>query len=276
MKIKIDFWLSGKASWETEAKSVKDALEIGVKAGVDFSYASLNSARLDHARLNFASLVGASLVGARLVGASLNYASLVGASLDGASLNSARLNYASLVGASLNYANLNSASLVGASLNSASLVGASLNSASLNYASLDGARLDGASLVGASLVGARLVGARFNYARLDGASLVGASLDGAKKLTMPTGETWEEYLTQTVPALLTAGGKTLDEVANPEHWGCHDWTNCPIRAAFGVDSTDKVPPLYRQHAKQFVSLFDAKQIPLERVNPKMAKLETDR
>ena len=42
-----------------------------------------------------------------------------------------------------------------------------------------------------------------------------------------------------------------------------------MKAAFGVDSTEKVPPLYRQHATLFVSLFDAKQIPLEKVNPKM-------
>jgi hypothetical protein len=170
VKIKIDFWLKGKEPWETEAANIKDALEIGVKGGVDFSYARLDLARLDGARL-------------------------VDANLDGASLD---------------------------------------------------------------------------HARLDGARLVGARLDLAKNLTLPTGETWEEYLTRTVPALLTAGGRTLDEVANLEHWGCHDWSNCPIRAAFGVDSTDKVPPLYRQHARQFVALFDAGQIPLERVNPKMA------
>jgi hypothetical protein len=211
MKIKIDFWLQGKASYETEADDVKMALEIGVKAGVDFSYARLDGARLD---------------GARLDGARLDRASLDGARLDGARLDGARL---------------------------------------------DGARLDGASLDRASLVGASLVGASLVGASLDGASLDGARLDGAKNLTMPTGESWEEYLTQTVPALLTAGGKALDDVANEEHWSCHDWNNCPIKAAFDVKSADDVPPLYRMHAKQFVSLFDAKQIPLDKVNPKMAK-----
>lgn len=88
-----------------------------------------------------------------------------------------------------------------------------------------------------------------------GKSLDRARLDGAKNLRMPSGETWEEYVTQTVPALLTAGGKALDEVANEEHWDCHDWDNCPIKTAFDAKDIQDVPPLYRQQASLFVSRF---------------------
>ncbi len=226
MKIKLDFWVNGKASLETEAESLKVVVEECVRAGVSLRYVNLERADLN------------------------------GVDLERADLRGANLNYADLRGANLNGADLERAHLRGADLERADLDGANLN-----YANLDGAYLNGAYLKGADLRGANL-----NYA-----DLRGANLNGAKNLRMPTGETWEEYLTQTLPALLTAGGHALDDVANEEHWVCHDWTNCPIKAAFDVDSTDKVHPLYRQHAKQFLSLFDANQISLEIVNPKMAK-----
>ena len=96
------------------------------------------------------------------------------------------------------------------------------------------------------LVGANLVGAN-----LDGARLVGARLD--------TGELWEEYLAQTVPALLIAGGQPLEGCI--DHWQCHDWDNCPIAWAFQVKGIEDVPLLYQPRARQFVQLFDANLIP---------------
>jgi len=68
--------------------------------------------------------------------------------------------------------------------------------------------------------------ANLSWADLSGADLSWADLSG---LRLPTGETWEEYLRSTVPALLTAGGKQLDEVANEKTWQCHQWENCPIK-----------------------------------------------
>jgi len=160
-----------------------------------------------------------------------------GASLDGASLRNASLDGASLDGASLRNASLRNASLDGASLRNASLDGASLDGASLRNASLDGASLDGASL--------------------RNASLDGASLDGASRL--PTGETWEEYLREVVPALCTAGGKGLADVAAA--WDCHSWGNCPMSVAFGVSTEQQIPALHRPRVRQFVQLFDARLIP---------------
>jgi hypothetical protein len=175
-------------------------------------------------------------------GASLNYASLDGAMLDGASLD----------GASLNYAMLDGASLKGASLS-----GASLDGASLNYARLDGASLNYARLNGASLKGAMLDGANLDRASLDYAILNRASLDYATRLQ--AGETWEEYLLEVVPALLQAGGKSLDSFKN--HWDCHSWDNCPMAHAFDVHSEAEAPILLWPRVRQFVQLFDAKLIP---------------
>ncbi len=190
-------------------------------------------------------------------GASLDGARLDGASLDGASLDGARLDGASLDGASLVRA-----SLVRASLDGASLDGASLVRARLDGARLDGARLDGARLDGASLDGARLVRASLVRARLDGARLDGARLDGAR---LPWGESWENYLTQVLPALLTAGGKTVRQILDSGCWDCHQWDNCPMAFAFDVHSIAEIPHLYRPRAEEFVMLFDSKLIPVSAV-----------
>ena len=93
------------------------------------------------------------------------------------------------------------------------------------------------------------------------ANLAGANLDGARlvRANLDTGELWEEYLTQTVPALLIAGGQPLE--ACIDHWQCDSWDNCPMAWAFQVGSIEDVPLLYRPRARQFIQLFDAKLIP---------------
>ena len=160
------------------------------------------------------------------------------------------------------------ANLGGANLGGADLGGANLGGANLRGANLRGANLREADLRDANLGGADLRDADLGGANLRDADLGGADLVGAKNLRLPTGETWEEYLSETVPALLTAGGKKLDEVATEEVWNCHSWDNCPMALAFGVHAIAQIPPLYRQQASQFVSLFDGKQIPLAVVSGK--------
>ena len=91
------------------------------------------------------------------------------------------------------------------------------------------------------------------------ADLSYANLSFADNLRLPTGETWQEYLTETVPALLTAGGKSLGDFA--EAFQCHEWTNCPMAFAFGVHNLKNIPILYRPRAEQFIMFFDGKQIP---------------
>ena len=125
------------------------------------------------------------------------------------------------------------------------------------------ANLRDADLRRANLSGANLSGANLRGANLRGANLRDADLSGAD---LPPGYEWERYLAEVVPALLTAGGKTLGEVVTAS-WECHDWTNCPMAVAFGVQSLSEIPLLYRREAEFFVQCFDARLIP----NPLLSK-----
>ena len=161
-------------------------------------------------------------------------------------------------------ANLSSADLSGADLSSADLSGADLRSADLSGANLSGADLSGADLSSADLNSADLrsadlSGANLSGADLSGADLSSADLNSAKNVRLPTGETWNEYLSVVVPALLTAGGKSLESFA--QHFTCHTWDNCPMAHAFDGHTLADVPILLRPRAEQFIQLFDAGQIP---------------
>ena len=165
---------------------------------------------------------------------------------------------ANLAGANLTGANLARANLTGAYLTRANLTGANLAGAYLAGAYLTGANLARANLARAYLAGAYLAGANLARANLAGAYLAGATLNDTTNIT---GEPWKEYLASVVPALLTAGGKSLKEVLASGCWDCHEWTNCPMAVAFGIDSPGKAPLLLRPRVEQFVRLFDAKLIP---------------
>jgi hypothetical protein len=108
--------------------------------------------------------------------------------------------------------------------------------------------------LGGAKNGTRLV---LRYADISDADLRYANLRGA---ILGDGLTWERYLSELVPALLTAGGKTLEAVVT-ESWSCHHWKNCPMATAFGVHSLREIPPLYQAEAERFVQFFDAGFIP---------------
>ena len=136
--------------------------------------------------------------------------------------------------------------LAGADLRLANLRGANLSWANLSGANLRGANLSEANLRGANLSGANLIGANLSWANLIGANL--------RRAVLPNGETYEGFVA-AMPQLLTAGGKTVDEVA--QHWDCHSWENCPMHVAFGASSLIDVPEEWRERAELFVTLFDA-------------------
>lgn len=122
----------------------------------------------------------------------------------------------------------------------------------------------------ADLTGADLAGAVLTGAVLRGADLRDAVLrDGYTR--------WEEYKKEVVPALCMAGGRSLDEVANPETWACHRWGSdgkamgCPMATAFNVKAVAEIPAMYRQLANDFIQLFDQHLIPLAEVNPTYAE-----
>ena len=155
------------------------------------------------------------------------------------------------------------ANLDGANLSRANLDGAHLDGANLSRANLSRANLSRAHLDGANLSRANLDGANLSRAHLDGANLYGANLDGALKpeTRIETGETWSEYLTLVVPALLTAGDKTIKEIVEGGAWKCHSWDNCPMAEAFSVHKTTDAPILLRPRIDQFIRYFDAGLIP---------------
>ena len=148
-------------------------------------------------------------------------------------------------------ADLRSASLRGADLSGAILISANLISASLRDANLSDANLSNAILSNAILRDANL-----SNAYLRGAILSGADLRGA---ILPNGKTLPDYITWLPSGLLTQGGKPLADVVAA--WDCHEWTGCPMHAAFGATGLGSVPDCWRAEAATFVALFDGRHVP---------------
>jgi uncharacterized protein YjbI with pentapeptide repeats len=184
------------------------------------------------------------------------------ANLRDAKLSDANLSGADLSGANLRGADLSGANLSGAYLRDANLRRANLRDADLRYANLSDANLRAAKLSGANLSRADLSGANLSRADLSGANLSDADLSAANlsDANMPGGYTFEVYKSDVVPALLTAGGKSLADVVS-NAWDCHSWTNCPMAFAFGVNEIDQIPILHRENARLFIQLFDANLLP---------------
>ena len=153
-------------------------------------------------------------------------------------------------------ANLGGTNLSGANLSGANLSGAYLRGANLSDTDLSGVNFSRANLSRTDLSGADLRGTDLEYANLRCANLSNVKLESAK---LEKDLSWERYLSEVVPALCIAGGKSLEEVA--EVWECHSWENCPMHIAFGVNSLKEVPAIYQFEAQRFVRFFDQKLIP---------------
>lgn len=159
-------------------------------------------------------------------------------------------------------------SLRGSDLRGCDLRGCELRGSDLSGSDLRGCDLRDSDLRESDLSDSDLSGSDLSRSDLRRSDLRGCDLGTAKNVRLPTGETWKEYLTKTVPALLTAGGHKLEEIANFEHWNCHSWENCPMAAAFKVKRLEDIPILLRPRAEQFIQLFDAGQIKLESILPR--------
>ena len=165
---------------------------------------------------------------------------------------------------SLQSASLRSANLQYANLQSANLQSADLQYADLQYASLQSANLRSANLQYADLQYASLRSANLQYANLQSANLRSADLQSANGIDdfpLPEGVTLGEFKSGIVPQLLTAGGKTVADVVASGAWDCHEWENCPMHVALGIDSEEKAPLLLRPWVSRFVQLFDSGLIP---------------
>lgn len=166
----------------------------------------------------------------------------------------------------LNHANLRCAILHKANLSSADLSYADLSYADLSYADLSYADLAHANLCNAYLFEANLHKADLNHANLTDAKYVG-------DFTMPNGMKFSEYLRDVVPALLTAGGKTLAEIIAAKAWKCHSWRNCPMHVAFGIQNLAEGPPLLRARIEEFINYFDAGLIPEPKIEMDIPKVK---
>lgn len=193
---------------------------------------------------------------------------LRGADLRNADLHEAVLRDSVLPGVNFSGANLRGSDLRDSDLSEdANFSGANLQDADLRRCDLHGVDFQDADLQGALFRDSVLRGADFRRSNLDdvdlqGADLQGADFQGAKNvetIILDTNGTMHDYIEQIMPALLVAGGKTIEEVA--AGWDCHDWGNCPMSIAFSVHRLDDVPILFRLRARQFVDLFDARLLP---------------
>ena len=135
----------------------------------------------------------------------------------------------------------------------------------LCHSDLRGTSLTGANLTGTDMGEANLRGANFTWANLSGADMReadirGANLTGAvfsEDTILETGERLSVYQKEVIPALLTAGGRSLADVLSTGCWKWHDWGNCPIAVAFRAKNRSRCPVLLQPRILQFIQLFDA-------------------
>lgn len=187
----------------------------------------------------------------------LPYADLSCTRFEHSKLCAARFDEAKLWASVFKRCDLGLASFRGASLVRATFINCDLHDTSFNNADLRAAYICECRMSPVfhktDLRGARIV------SRLDSRPMFSnCQFDGSTDIT---GETWATYTQKVVPALLTAGGKTLEEVVGSGCWDCHSWDNCPLHVAFGAKELAELPLLLQARASQFLWLFDQGLIP---------------
>ena len=116
-----------------------------------------------------------------------------------------------------------------------------------------------ADLRSAYLGSADLGSAYLGSADLGSADLGSADLRSAilSDDTYLPNESFADYKSDVLPALISAGGKTPQELVNAGAHLCNSWTNCPMAFAFDIHSEGDAPPLLKPRVREFVQLFDA-------------------
>jgi len=132
---------SGRILFETEAETLKDAVEEAVILHVNLSCADLRNADLGGAFLDGAQLSNADFSGANLFKAVLHKSSLIGARFSSVDLRYTNIRYANLKKAVLQNSNL-----VGADFSRSDLTKTDFRNSNLEYVSLRGANITGISL----------------------------------------------------------------------------------------------------------------------------------
>jgi len=140
--IEIKDRYSGRVLFETEAETLKDALEKAVVLGMDLSCADLRNADLREACLTNANLSNADFSGASLFKAILWKSSLIGARFCNVDLRYANVRYAKLKKAVLRNSELICTYFLGSNLARANFRGSNLEGADLQGANLTGTYFD--------------------------------------------------------------------------------------------------------------------------------------
>ena len=182
MKIQIKCRFTANILFETEADTIKAAVNLAIEKKINLSRANLSGANLRSAYLSGANLRSAYLSDANLSGADLSRANLSDADLSDADLSDADLSRANLSDADLSDADLSDANLSGADLSRANLSDADLSDADLSDADLSRANLSGANLRSAYLSRADLSRADLRSANLRSANLRSANLNEIKNM----------------------------------------------------------------------------------------------
>lgn len=160
--------------------------------------------------------------------------------------------------------NLRNSNLHAAKFQNCRLVRCNLDQVSLSDSFFDGGSVD-------------MCG--FNHADLSGSNILLARHQLVLKnilsddTVLPSEVTWKEFLNIVVPFLLQSG-KPLKEVMRKKVWECHSWDNCPMHAVFGASIPDKIPPQFRQIAREFIALYDGGMITREMVMERVGGLIT--
>ena len=194
-----------------------------------------------------ADLRNADLRNADMRYADMRYAEMSGAEMSGADMQNAILTSANMRSADMRHSDMRNANMRSADMRHSDMRSADMRNADMRNADMRSADMRSADMRCADMRSADMSGALMNRAMLNGANM--------RSAVLTTGESWEKYLSVVVPALCQAGGQPLVAVADA--WNCHEWSNCPMRVAFGVRDEKDYPLLLQPRVAQFVQLFDA-------------------
>ena len=75
--------------------------------------------------------------------------------------------------------------------------------------------------------------------------------------------TLDKYMERDGPMekLLTAGGVSINRIVRSGAWDCHNWNNCPLHVAHGVNAVAELPEELQTEGARFLKLFDGGFLP---------------
>ena len=235
MKYEIKNRLTGEVIFSTEAKSLKEAVEKGIKQRISFSGANFSGAYLADA--NFS---GANFDRANFSGAYLAFADFVDANFSGANFSGANFDRANFSDANFSDANFSFADF-----DRAYFAGANFDRANFDRANFSDANFSDANFSDANFAFADFSDANFDRANFAGANFADADFANAKNIpaVIEAKDPFEHYvrnkynyiaraeryrnLYPDVPVVFDLDKKILDSLTKGEgKLNMSDWHTC--------------------------------------------------